>query len=629
MLKKFLIGTFFALALMVASTAAASYDFGPSTLKVGSKGDYVKTLQTLVGATADGSFGPLTKAKVMAWQANNSLTADGLFGNLSKAKANLGLGGSVSGNFPAGCTSASGYSSTTGVACVAIPSTVAGCASGAAFSSTTGQACTATPVVTTSGEGSATVTFDSTPINSTTVNRGENKAVMGIKVKATGSDMKVTRLWLDIATRIWLSADTVTLLDGSTVLATLPLSPSTVTETTVGSAWRLEFNNLNFVVPVNTTKVLTVKVSRPTATAANTDVVVAVTSSLRAVDGAGITDTYAFTTLGTRTWDLADAATATGTLTNVLSTSSPVAQSVSGLSTTAGTLTSVKLMDFDLKAKDGIVNVTDITGTITTAGTCTAAQCISSIELRDGTTVLDSVAGAGTFAFAELDLNIAADTTKTLSIWAKVNHIASSYVVAGDTLTAVVTNVTGTSGPLYTAANATPDVTGYAQHLFQYAPTFALVNTADYPTSAVSANENTSTTLNTGGDYKLSFSVTAPAGNDIFINTPGFAVGQVNVPTKTTFGVGGTIVVSSAVSGATLKGSTLTTWDKIAAGQTRIFTLTAHIPHGGNAGYAGIKINTAATTGINWSAAETDSTGIVQIWGVDDLKTGTVYITAN
>ena len=146
MLKKFLIGTFFALALMVASTAAASYDFGPSTLKVGSKGNYVKTLQTLVGATADGSFGPMTKAKVVAWQANNGLTADGLFGNMSKAKANLGLGGSVSGNFPAGCTSASGYSPTLGLAgglCYAVPSVPttppAGCLPGYLFNPATGQ----------------------------------------------------------------------------------------------------------------------------------------------------------------------------------------------------------------------------------------------------------------------------------------------------------------------------------------------------------------------------------------------------------------------------------------------------------------------------------------------------------
>ena len=38
MLKKFLIGTFVALALLVSTTAFAAYDFGPSTLNVGSKG---------------------------------------------------------------------------------------------------------------------------------------------------------------------------------------------------------------------------------------------------------------------------------------------------------------------------------------------------------------------------------------------------------------------------------------------------------------------------------------------------------------------------------------------------------------------------------------------------------------
>lgn len=87
---KFLIGTFAVLALGFTLSVGAAMDFGPSTLKVGSKGEYVKTLQTLVGATADGSFGPMTAAKVKAWQASNGLTADGMFGNMSKAKANAG-----------------------------------------------------------------------------------------------------------------------------------------------------------------------------------------------------------------------------------------------------------------------------------------------------------------------------------------------------------------------------------------------------------------------------------------------------------------------------------------------------------------------------------------------------------
>jgi putative chitinase len=49
-------------------------------LKNGSKGEEVKQLQTKLGLTADGSFGPGTEAKVKEWQAANGLTADGLVG---------------------------------------------------------------------------------------------------------------------------------------------------------------------------------------------------------------------------------------------------------------------------------------------------------------------------------------------------------------------------------------------------------------------------------------------------------------------------------------------------------------------------------------------------------------------
>jgi peptidoglycan hydrolase-like protein with peptidoglycan-binding domain len=90
MLKKFLVGTFAVAALALAMTVSAAYDFGTTTLKVGSKGEAVKTLQTLVGVKADGSFGPMTKTAVIAWQKANGLTADGLFGKMSMAKANGG-----------------------------------------------------------------------------------------------------------------------------------------------------------------------------------------------------------------------------------------------------------------------------------------------------------------------------------------------------------------------------------------------------------------------------------------------------------------------------------------------------------------------------------------------------------
>jgi putative chitinase len=50
-------------------------------LKVGSKGDDVKKLQTKLGAAADGAFGPGTEKLVKEWQTKNGLTSDGIVGD--------------------------------------------------------------------------------------------------------------------------------------------------------------------------------------------------------------------------------------------------------------------------------------------------------------------------------------------------------------------------------------------------------------------------------------------------------------------------------------------------------------------------------------------------------------------
>src|ERR1035437_561129 len=95
------VAMFGVLAFSNAKTASADCTI-TATLRVGSKGVEVQCLQTKVGATADGSFGPLTKASVMAYQSNHGLSADGVVGPLSRAVLNVG--GAISGNFPAGCT---------------------------------------------------------------------------------------------------------------------------------------------------------------------------------------------------------------------------------------------------------------------------------------------------------------------------------------------------------------------------------------------------------------------------------------------------------------------------------------------------------------------------------------------
>jgi len=54
-------------------------------LKVGSKGDDVKKLQTKLGLTADGSFGPKTESAVNAWLTKNGLTPDGTITSANKS----------------------------------------------------------------------------------------------------------------------------------------------------------------------------------------------------------------------------------------------------------------------------------------------------------------------------------------------------------------------------------------------------------------------------------------------------------------------------------------------------------------------------------------------------------------
>lgn len=53
---------------------------GYSTYRWGSRGGSVKTIQRIVGAYRDGTFGPKTHSKVKSWQRRNGLAADGIVG---------------------------------------------------------------------------------------------------------------------------------------------------------------------------------------------------------------------------------------------------------------------------------------------------------------------------------------------------------------------------------------------------------------------------------------------------------------------------------------------------------------------------------------------------------------------
>jgi len=67
-------------AIEQQAPVANSYVAPPTTLRLGSRGDLVKKMQTGIKTTTDGFFGPETEKALKAFQAAHKLTADGICG---------------------------------------------------------------------------------------------------------------------------------------------------------------------------------------------------------------------------------------------------------------------------------------------------------------------------------------------------------------------------------------------------------------------------------------------------------------------------------------------------------------------------------------------------------------------
>lgn len=62
------------------------FDYPGTPVQQGSKGDAAKLVQAVIGAKADGDFGPKSVAALKAWQTANGLTADGVVGPVTWKK---------------------------------------------------------------------------------------------------------------------------------------------------------------------------------------------------------------------------------------------------------------------------------------------------------------------------------------------------------------------------------------------------------------------------------------------------------------------------------------------------------------------------------------------------------------
>src|SRR3989344_7525075 len=205
-------GALFAFAMTASAQQAvvsASDIQYAATVQQGSSGQAVIIWQRFLNGYSsanlvnDGAFGPMTSAAAKIWQVSRSLVADGVLGAMSRASAVAQINANVvlpgPGTFPAGCSSASGFSVTTGLPCGS--SLPAGCSSTAGYSPTTGTKCDSTATPSTSGPlmggaGSADYTLMSSLTNEEVGEDEEDVEVAGLEVEADGSDLELTAVRL-------------------------------------------------------------------------------------------------------------------------------------------------------------------------------------------------------------------------------------------------------------------------------------------------------------------------------------------------------------------------------------------------------------------------------------------------
>ena len=419
-----------------------------TNLKYGMKNNDIKLMQEKLGVINTGYFGPLTLAAVNSFQIKyrseildplGLTSATGFVGAATRAKLNtLYCGGAATGGvtiYPAGCTSAAGFSITTGYPCSTAITYPAGCTSAVGFSPTTGVKCDNTTVitvpVTTATEGSLTLV--SAPV-ATIASVGPSEigdAIMAFGVKAKDSAMSIKRVDVRLQSSAsalpWKYFTNLYLYQDSTLVATLPVTSTSLIETNFGTDYTARFDGLNVAIAKDATANFTVKadiVATIPATPVTYTVGITSMDAIRGIDGIGLNQ-YVYDTGTAYNKSITFTATNQGKLNVISDAANPVISNIA-TSTTSST-TGIIATVFDLQNTSKYdVTVKQITATIdNNAG-------VSGYYLYDGSTLISAVGNPGTTAlsFSNLNYVVAAGTTKVLTIKLDAAQSASGPVKA-------------------------------------------------------------------------------------------------------------------------------------------------------------------------------------------------------
>ncbi len=592
-MKKFLVAVLsLALALSVVAPVAASaqsmsmaYAFNTS-LKVGSRGADVIALQSFLeskglivmpAGVAKGYFGTLTRNAVSAYQVmkNISPTA-GFFGPITRQAVMADMAGSpvppVTGTCPAGFT------------CTPVPGTNPG------------------PVVTNGIEGTLDVRLASNPADNASVRTQTDVQVYGLEIRARIGDVAVQTLDLQVGvTNSGASENPATLIntikvwDGTTLLATVPVSLTTFTKDQ-NQVYYYRISGLNFMVRKDETRNL--KVSFNT-NSIDSDRIVTIqgygSSSLRATSGNNVSSFYSVAGSGfTRTHTFKKPGSSTLTLSAASSPLRSQNNRVNGVDS----LNNVSLLTFNLKSETGDSTLLTVNASTTASGTLP-----TTLYLYQGSTLLKSktVSASGTtgnVSFDNLDTTtgslVPVNTIQTYTVKADFPSNTANGTFASTTIASVIFQTP--AGNSSTASGSA--VAGVNQYVYTKA---AVITLAGTPTIIVTpqSNSNNGTTTMTA---TFPLNIMALGGNMVVPGTTGAEF---------------TVVFSNGTNyTATSKSVVTIPNNDIADGSTAAVTVTASV----NPSVALTNgLYNAALTQIVWNVGGNGST--TQAYGLDDFKT--------
>ena len=615
--KKILLGIMMAVFMFVGtfivSADKVSADCSiTSTLRIGARGAEVQCLQNVVGAVPDGAFGPMTQAKVIAWQIGKGLTPDGVFGPMSRAAWINSITNNV---YPAGCSSNIGYSSTTGLPCSGGVNLPAGCYPGNNFSVTTGLPCSGVvnlPNGCTSTQGYSPITgvkCDSGVINpnpngplqggagdinisSTSVDvesevaEGKTEKVLAFRVEAQDSDVQLTNLRIIVENNNTANSNRrpdrymskISLLMGNKEIASF--DPAVMTRD--GDIYTRNITLDNAIVREGlsnreTFYVVFRALNSIDSNDMDADWGVGI-ENIRFIDGQGSSMTYGSkinitsgkpSNHGITFVD----ATQTGDVRLRISLGSNNPDEGSIQVNEFSTTNNVNLLEFRFEAQstDMVIESIDVD---LVSGTANLNKILADLKLMRGNTVLSDITSfnsstSQTVTFDLYDeLEIDEGESENLKIVARVLKQDGNFL-SGETLRASVDkngiNAEDSNGN--EIMNFTGGANGYNQTLFVNGANIVFVSS-----NSVSTNQN-----NTSRDYILVFDVTAIGENleidrSVFNNEGSNSQDLIDVDYVIS-GSGTNLSSASLSSNASLSGNVYTVYE----GQTRRFTLTVNV----------------------------------------------------